>query len=370
MANKHQGLYVHVPFCDGKCPYCDFYSVAATDRLRDDYLSALVRELEHWRRENTASLDSVYIGGGTPLMLGIERLEALICSIKDIYTLTDDCEITVEVNPRSGSLERLKRLKTVGVNRLSIGVQSAIDGELRLLGRRHTFAEAAETFGETRLCGFDNISLDLMLATPEQTERSLCESIERLCDLSPEHISAYILKLEQGTPYYERYSSDSDIMDDDRAARLYTTACERLAERGYEQYEISNFAKGGRVSRHNLRYWDDREYIGVGASAHGFVNGRRYYYDRDIAGFIDGNGTIADGEGGSSEEYIMLRLRLCEGLTESGYRERFGTDIPAAVRDRAIRLLRTGLVVCDDEGIRLTRSGFLVSNAVISELLS
>lgn len=360
------GLYIHTPFCAGKCPYCDFYSLSGSQEQYDAYTAAVALELE---RFGGAAVDTVYFGGGTPPLLGSERLARLLCCVRKNYTLTPDAEITVEMNPGDASPELLCALRKAGFNRLSMGVQSGIDSELRSLGRRHTAEQAAEAVAMARKAGFDNISLDLMLAVPGQTQESLMQSIDFLSSLSPEHISAYILKIEEGTPFAA--AADSlELCDDDTQAELYLAAVGRLAEKGYGQYEISNFCRPGFESRHNLKYWHCEEYIGIGPSAHGFIGGRRYYYPRDLAAFLSNPQRVDDGEGGTPEEYIMLALRLTEGLTNEGYRRRFGCDIPPLVYSRTRMFAGVPLLCSDESGIRLTPEGFLVSNAIIAALTS
>ncbi len=360
-----RGLYIHIPFCAGKCPYCDFYSLSGSEELYDAYSAAVASQLDSFGGE---AVDTVYFGGGTPPLIGGHRLSRLLEHIFSTFNISPNAEITVEMNPGDASPELLSALRSAGFNRLSMGVQSGIDSELRLLGRRHSAAQAAEAVRMARAAGFDNISLDLMLGVPEQTPDSLRRSIDFLCSLEPKHISAYILKIEEGTPFAAMAPS-MNLADDDAQAEYYLAAVHQLAENGYAQYEISNFSRPGRESRHNLKYWHCEEYIGIGPSAHGFYNGRRYYYPRSIEQFITSPQTIDDGEGGSQEEYIMLSLRLAEGLTKTGWQKRFGKDLPDSIYRRAEKYSRAGLLVFDEKGIRLTPEGFLVSNSIIANLI-
>ncbi|MBQ9994014.1 MAG: radical SAM family heme chaperone HemW [Clostridia bacterium] len=317
--------------------------------------------------------DTVYFGGGTPPLLGAERIAALLDEVRGLFSVADNAEVTVEVNPRNVTPSLIRTLRAAGVNRISMGAQSGVASELTLLGRRHSPDDIRRASDIIHDGGIDNLSLDLMLCFPTQTEQSLGQSIELLCACSPTHISAYLFKLEEGTRFFAARDS-FDFPDDDVCAQIYLSACELLAERGFAQYEISNFAKSGMESRHNLKYWNVDEYIGFGPAAHSFVDGRRYYYERSLTDYIDGaeNGgacAVDDGTGGTSEEYIMLRLRLADGLSEALWHERFGAAIPAQLRSRALPLHNAGLLVCDERGIRLTRQGFLLSNSIICALL-
>ncbi len=363
--NKAVGIYIHIPFCDGKCPYCDFYSLRPTERLCQRYIQALDREMS---RLAGPAADTVYFGGGTPTLLGAEGLAQTLENVRKHFAVKDDAEVTFEMNPRTAGPDMLVRLREAGFNRVSMGVQSGVDSELEALGRRHTIADAGRAAAEVRAAGFDNLSVDLMLGIPGQTADSLRRSVEAVCAMEPEHISAYILKIEPGTPFASRDFGDG-LADDDGQAELYNLAVELLAQRGYERYEISNFARPGRESRHNLRYWDCGEYLGFGPAAHSFYGGKRFYYPRDLEAFLTSPATVDDGDGGSEEEYVMLRLRLAEGITRSGWAERFGTAIPRRYYDCAAPLAKAGLVQADDRGIRLRGDGFLLSNAIIGRLL-
>lgn len=359
------GLYIHCPFCAGKCPYCDFYSVSFNPELADGFISAAIRQLESFRGVH---VDSVYFGGGTPSLLGERRIAALMDAVRSILCVEPGSEITLELNPCTAAPGLMSGLSAAGINRLSIGAQSGIDSELKALGRRHCCAQTKAAADMARAAGITNISLDLMLAIPGQSSCSLSESIGFISECMPTHVSAYLLKLEPGTPFFERADS-FNLPDDDGAADLYLQAVRELRERGFYQYEISNFARPGFEGRHNLKYWNGDPYIGIGPGAHGFTDGKRCRVPADIAGYIAAPKAVYDGPGGSCEEYAMLRLRLCEGLTEDGWRQRFGCGIPEHYRSRAAAL-PGALVECDSAGIRLTPPGFLVSNEIIARILS
>lgn len=362
------GLYIHVPFCDGKCPYCDFYSLAADSAQMDAYTARVCGELARWGgRGRTLAIDTLYFGGGTPSLLGERRLSTVIEAAGRYFTFSS-AEITVEINPTRGKGLDIYQLRRCGVNRLSIGLQSSDPKELRLLGRRHTALDAAKVVEKARQAGFDNLSLDLMLAVPGQTAQSLEQSIRFCAGQGVEHISAYLLKVEPGTPFADHRDTLS-LMDEDQEADQYLLACSLLEQEGYRQYEISNFSRPGRESRHNLKYWNGQEYLGIGPSAHSFFGGKRFYCPRDLPGFLSGPRYLSDGEGGGEEEYAMLRLRLTGGLREDLYQRRYGRPIPAQYRTRAARYQSAGLTQCDEQGIRLTRDGFLLSNTLIGEIL-
>ena len=361
------GLYIHIPFCDGKCHYCSFYSVKHNAASMDEYTKIMNNRIIEWGGKLSRTLTSVYFGGGTPSLLGAERLSSVLDAVKRSFKITDGAEITVEVNPTSGGVLDYALLKSSGFNRLSIGMQSSNDSELKALGRRHSAKDVDAAVRAATDAGFDNISLDVMLAIPGQTKKSLDRTLKHCAELEASHVSAYILKIEEGT----RFNNERDKLDlfsDDEQAALYEYTVSKLAGLGYEQYEISNFARDGRVSRHNMLYWHDEEYLGLGPSAHSFINGERFYCPDSFDGFYDEKITY-EGKGGDREEYIMLALRLKEGLLFDRYKERFGEDVSAGMINAAAKLSESGLVELTASSLSLTVKGFLVSNSVISYLL-
>ncbi len=352
-----KGLYIHIPFCASKCGYCDFHSACENDSIMDAYCKALAQELEKYKGEK---IDTLYIGGGTPSLLGAKRLSQLLESVNKSFRF--EGEATMEANPADHLYEVFSAAKEGGINRISMGVQSAIPEELKVLGRRHGCEEAQRAVADCRKAGIDNISLDLMLGIPLQTAESLDKSIDFIASLEPQHISAYILKLEKGTPLYKN-RSHLPIADEDTTADLYLQAIKRLEALGFFQYEISNFAKRGFESRHNLKYWRCQEYIGIGASAHGFLEGKRYFYPPDTCAFIEKPTPLFDGEGGSTEERFMLGLRLTEGIALR--------DFPTLNLEAKARLYeKHGLCSIKNGRLALTKNGFLVSNEIIAEFLS
>lgn len=362
------GLYFHIPFCAQKCGYCDFYSFAPTEAQMDAYRDALCRSIANYAADVTEPFDSVYFGGGTPSFFGGERLKAVLCFARSVFPITNDAEITVECNPSSTSLPLLQALKTAGVNRISLGVQSALKNERSLLGRNSTGDRVRLAAENCRKAEIENLSLDLMLGIPAQTTETLDESLSFLLSLQPQHISAYLLKIEDGTPLAAK-KADLPFPDEDSVCDLYLHAAAVLEAHGLLQYEISNFALPGFESRHNLHYWRDEAYLGLGPAAHSFWNGRRFYYPRDFDAFLRGDAPVQDGKGGEKDEFCMLRLRLTEGLSDRAFFVRFGEHLPQKMFDTARTLEPYGLLHVSDDTIRLTKQGFLVSNSVIGKLL-
>lgn len=365
-----KGLYLHIPFCAKKCAYCDFYSACVSDGMLDSYTENLIREIKNWggmlRRP---VFDTVYFGGGTPSLLG-ERLAAVTDAVYSAFEITSGAEITLELNPtgdRSKTYGFIKTAGKSGVNRLSVGAQSGSDRELELLGRTHTAADTLAAVNAAREAGFDNISLDLMLGLPGSDTGTLSESIDFILSAKPEHISAYILKIEENTYFYKMRESLS-LPDDDSVADQYLYMCERLEKSGYTHYEISNFCLPEKESRHNLKYWRCCEYLGIGPSAHSFINGKRFYYPRDMKAFIKGTKPVYDGNGGDAEEYIMLRLRLAEGLDLKELESRFGINTDK-IKKAILPLEKAGFLKTGDSTIRLTDKGMTVSNSIITEIL-
>lgn len=361
---KPVGLYIHIPFCNGKCPYCDFYSVSPESETVKKYVDAVCREIDN----ADGIYDTVYFGGGTPSLIGSDNIAKILSHI----SRTKNCEVTLECNPSdTGSINSAFDFLLVaksGVNRISMGLQSADNDERKILGRRGGCDDVERAIKRAKEAGIDNISLDLMLAIPNQTPESLEKSVEFCKNSGATHISAYILKIEEGTPFY-KIKNTLRLPDEDETCDLYLKAVSLIEKAGYKQYEISNFSLDGFESRHNLRYWHSEEYLGIGASAHSFINGRRFYYERSIDGFINGNPPIDDGAGGDEEEYIMLALRLCEGLDFNKFSENFGHGVSGNMIKKALELQKHGLVNVTENGISLTVDGFLVSNQIIVNLI-
>ncbi len=364
---KNIGLYLHIPFCRSKCPYCDFYSFSGKQNQIDEYTKVLNGRILSSISTLHCKGDTLYLGGGTPSILGEKNLATLVNTCKKDF-LTRDAEITVECNPYGLDEDFFDTLYSCGVNRISMGLQSAIDGERRILGRLSDRSQVEKAVKTAQRVGFKNITLDVMLGIPNQTEKSLNETLEFCVSLGVPHISAYILKLEENTHFYknrEKYS----FPDDDTTADLYLQMCEILESNGIMQYEISNFAKKGFESRHNLKYWHCEEYLGLGPSAHSFLDGKRFYFGRDFNLFLQGNPPIDDGFGGDFTEYVMLNLRLTEGLQSHKVLEIFGHKIPDEIYEKSRIFVNNGFMTADENKIVLTRKGFLMSNTILSSIL-
>lgn len=363
------GIYIHVPFCEnGKCPYCDFYSVKMNEELKKKYIEAVERDIKLRAIEaKNKTVDTVYFGGGTPSLLR-EGLARLLFCIFQNFNVSEDVEITFEANPASVGFETLKILRDAGFNRLSLGMQSASDEELKLLGRRHRRKDVALAVENAHRAGLDNISLDLMMCIPDQTKESLEMSVDFAASLDPRHISAYLLKIEKGTQFFN-IKETLGLPNDDEQADMYLFACEALEKKGFLQYEISNFAQKGYESRHNLKYWNCDEYLGFGPASHSFFNGNRFFYSRSLKDYIAGNEPLNDGKGGNLEEYIMLRLRLQKGIEETELNKRFGIGFEFFSEQKINQFKKAGLVEKLPGRLSFTKKGFLVSNSLISELL-
>lgn len=372
------GLYIHIPFCAQKCAYCDFYSLPGAEGKMDEYVRAVSAHLaEVAPRAAQHSVDTIYFGGGTPSYLGPKRLKVLLSSVQKHYALSADAEITLEANPDSaGDWRVLRALRRAGFNRISLGMQSAIDEELRAVGRIHTFEQVRAAVAAARKAKLKNVSLDLIYGLPGQTMESFSSSLRAAVALEPEHISCYGLKLEEGTPLYAARDTFS-AADDDLQADMYLFAVSFLQEAGFMQYEISNFARPGFESRHNLKYWTLSEYAGFGPGAHSDFGGVRYSFDRDLDAYI--NGALRGGQmpiecedlpaWTRDTEYLMLTLRTVRGLDprtfENTFRQRFAPFLPLLERYEALGLAVRGT----DSTWHFTPRGFLVSNTLIGELL-
>lgn len=366
MSNK-LGLYIHIPFCGRKCPYCSFYSVPYSSNAVNEYCDGLISAIQKYgNKYQDKIVDTLYFGGGTPSLIGTERLLKIISAVKSSFK-TDLIETTLEVNPTSVLLLDYGELKKAGVNRVSVGMQSANENELKILGRNHSPKKVQELVGKIRLSGIDNISLDLMCCIPEQTIYSLEKSIEFCASLQVQHISSYILKLEENTPFFAQKDTlnlPNEVME----SELYLFMCEKLKSLGYEQYEISNFSKPGFESKHNSKYWNCDCYLGLGPTAHSFIDSKRFYYGDSFQAFYDDE-TIFEGYGGDEEEFAMLRLRLSDGINNKQYIEKYNKMIPNEYFERGEKLSKIGLAKVDSDRIALTTKGFLLSNSVISKIL-
>ena len=343
--NNKAGLYIHIPFCMNKCPYCDFFSVKYDNSLAEKYVDKVIKEFKNYK----GSFDTIYFGGGTPSAIEPELIGKIIKNAKSHFDIASDCEVTVECNP-SKNLERDFYLySTYGVNRISIGMQSAVDKERWALGRKAGKTEVEKAINIAKANGIDNISLDLMIGTPKQTINSLNETFDFIKQMNVKHISAYMLKIEYGTKFYQMKDKLA-LPTEDTVCDMYLKVVSYLNSIGLKQYEISNFAKTGFESRHNTKYWTLDDYLGIGSSAHSFWHGKRFYYDKNF-------NIINDGNGGNLEEQIMLGLRLNKGISKKIVNKDYTPYIKAGLMDE------------NDENIFLTPQGMLVSNTIISDLI-
>ncbi len=374
--DKKLGIYLHIPFCAGRCAYCDFYTCAGRDQLIPAYQKALLQHISEARPQIRGYLtDTVYFGGGTPSYYGAERLCELLEAIKEHGRLLLDSEITAEVNPGTITYAQLRRMRKSGFNRLSIGVQSANDGILRSQGRKHTFAQAAETVRQARNAGFDNISCDIIYGLPSQTREDWADTVMRVAALKPEHISCYGLKIAEGTPLWP-YRDSPYLPDGDTQADMYLYAVEALGRYGYHQYEISNFAVRKRESRHNLKYWTGMDYIGFGAAAHSFMGGMRYSNVSDVEAYIQAveeGGRILDhseaiGSFERGSEYLMLGLRTARGISEEEYRAVYPCSF-ALIEKQLEEFRLNGWALETGGRWHFTPRGLLLSNVLIGEIL-
>ncbi len=374
---KRLGIYIHIPFCARKCAYCDFYSLVGSEDFIPRYQKALLQHI----RESASQLqgyliDSIYIGGGTPSFYGSKNLVELMEALKKYGRVLIAGEATVEVNPDSVTLQDLTRLRKAGFNRLSIGVQSANDGILESIGRLHTFAQAAEAVQNARRAGFDNVSLDLIYGLPSQTREDWADTLTRAAALKPDHFSCYGLKIEEGTALYQ-FKDSPFIPDDDVQADMYLYMVDALSRYGYRQYEISNFAKRGRESRHNLKYWQMGEYMGFGAAAHSCISGQRYSCIADMEGYAEnilaGRSVVDQAETISaferSGEYLMLGLRTNHGISEQEYYDIFPCKFDMA-RSLLDSYVERGWMTKNGDRWSFTPEGFLLSNRLIGEVLN
>lgn len=371
---KKLGLYLHIPFCLQKCLYCDFCSFAALDgELVEGYVSRLCAELQKYSSAaENMTVDTVYFGGGTPTLLPICEFEKIMESVSTSFSLADDCEISSECNPATADREYLGELRKLGVNRLSIGLQSAQEEELMALGRVHSYEDFVNTYTYARAAGFENISADLMYGIPQQTLASFEDSIDKLISIEPEHISAYGLKIEEGTPF-GKVADKLTLPDEDTEWEMYELLGNKLAKSGYDKYEISNFARAGYESRHNLKYWTGEDYLGFGVSAHSLFLGERFANSRDISAYISGRDitdtrrTIEPEE--IELEYVMLRMRLSSGVEHKDFERRFGKSFMGCYGERLRKYLDAGFVLSDGERTRFSDKGFFVSNYILSDIL-
>jgi oxygen-independent coproporphyrinogen-3 oxidase len=374
------GVYIHIPFCAGKCSYCDFFSLSGqSETLMGEYVKALTRHIGEAGKymgkgsKGGIAVDTVYVGGGTPTVVGAKRLTAVMSALKKHFHISTSCEITVEANPGTADAKMLKKLRRAGYNRISFGVQAMQPELLSVLGRSHTPEQAAESVRQAADAGFRNISVDIMYGIPGQTRAQLTETLRTVSAWRINHLSLYGLKAEEGTPLH---MSDPILPKEDDQAEMYLEAISLLGKEGLKQYEISNFSRSGYFCRHNYKYWTLEPYIGFGAAAHSDFGNKRYSFVKDIQGYIDG---IRDSESLMEEmqpvpmieragEYVMLRLRTVNGVSSNEYTRLFKASFDT-LEHKLERCAKWDLAVNEGDRWHLTPKGFLVSNQIIGELL-
>lgn len=378
---KDLGIYIHVPFCIHKCKYCDFASFVSPRQTHARYIAALQEELKSYEvLGNTYVVRSIFFGGGTPSILEPIQLMRILLDIRDHFLLAKDVEITVECNPGTLNESKLREYRTLGINRLSIGLQSADDRELKLLGRIHTWSVFLNNYHLARELGFDNINIDLMHSLPGQTAEGWMTTLEKVVELKPEHISAYALTLEPGTPFYETYGTPEGqklLPDEETDREMYHQTKKYLAIKGYDRYEISNYAREGYASRHNITYWTGGDYLGLGLNAASYMGGRRFANPRDLYEYLSHAGegyarmkaTEPQSEKAAMEEFMFLGLRMMQGVSETAFQKRFGKRWRDVFGDIPEQLIAQGFLTRLRDRLMLTDRGVDVSNAVMAQFL-
>ncbi len=363
-------LYIHIPFCIQKCLYCDFRSAPSTKEERQEYVVELCRQIRTYRKTaGDYHVVSIFVGGGTPSILEGEQIRGIFGAIRDTFVVDEDAEITIEMNPGTVTEEKLKVYREAGIDRLSIGLQSAENEELKILGRIHTYEEFLDTYRLIREMGFGNVNVDLMSAIPGQTAAGWEKMLRKVAGIRPEHISAYSLIIEEGTPFYEKYGKarddadalrDAPLPDEEEERRMYRSTKKILGEYGYQQYEISNYALPGYECRHNLGYWDRTEYLGIGLGASSLLHNRRWDFGEEPA-------VLSIQE--QMEEYMFLGLRKTEGVSRSRFAGEFGRGLDEVYGNVLRKMYELGLMEETGDLVRLTERGIDVSNMVMCEFL-
>lgn len=378
------GIYVHIPFCVKKCKYCDFLSSPASEETKDQYIQALLREIDSYREKAQAyQVQTIYFGGGTPSSIAGQQISMVLRKIQDVFQITNmqNLEITIEVNPNSGLQEKLEAYRKIGINRVSIGLQSTHEEELQLLGRSHTYEDFMECYFGARKAGFMNISVDVMSALPNQSMEKYEETLRRVAELNPEHISSYSLIVEEGTAFWERYGEgkewEYELPDEELDRKMYEATKQILREYGYERYEISNYAKAGYESRHNSSYWIRRPYIGFGLGASSFFEGKRFDNCTKMEQYIGNSETWEQRihnieeiqKKTAMEEFMYLGLRMTKGIEKQKFYEEFGVTVADVFGNAIEKLKGWKLLEENSERLWLTEYGLDVSNVAFQEFL-
>lgn len=378
MENKEIGIYVHIPFCKRKCEYCDFISYSNKNSKIEEYIEAVKKEIE--LQKIKSEVTTIYIGGGTPSYIDSKYIKEIMTEIQK-KNVSKDAEITIEVNPGTVTLEKLKDYKDVGINRLSIGLQSAQDELLKQIGRIHNFEQFLETYKMARKVGFKNINVDLMLGLPDQRIKDLKDSLEKIIELQPEHISVYSLIVEDGTPIANKLESgELELPDEDLERNMYWYVKNTLELNGYKHYEISNFAKQGYESKHNMNCWNQKEYIGIGIAAHSYRDITRYSNTENLGEYIrnvknekfERNRIIHEiqKEDDTKKEYMLLGLRQIDGVKISKFKEKFGDNPIYLFRNELKKLSDENLIGINEDNIKLTNKGINLANLVWEEFVN
>ncbi len=381
---KAMQLYIHIPFCVKKCDYCDFLSFSANEQMQEAYVKALERELDFYGETyQERFLSTIFIGGGTPSWLDVRLMDVIFSAVYRNFEVAKDAEITIECNPGTVTDEKFTVYKKLGINRLSIGLQSANNEELKILGRIHTFEQFLRTYDKARHHGFTNVNVDLMSSLPGQSTEDFEKSLKKVVRLRPEHISAYSLIIEEGTPFYEKYEADAKrqaeglptelLPSEEEEYKTTKRTREILQAEGYHWYEISNFAKPGKECRHNIGYWKRVDYLGVGLGAASLIDNVRYVNTNDIYQYIKAPERAAEGERinrtAQMEEFLFLGLRMTDGFFRQEFEDAFGVAIEGVYGDVLKKLQKEELIIQREGMIRLSEQGIDVSNYVLSQFL-
>lgn len=373
MKNNTQEIYIHIPFCERKCDYCDFVSFVCDEDTKKHYFSRLIEQIDK-KSEFTGKVpvDSVFFGGGTPSSVDAGLIDETLNHLRKKYMVTDDAEITIEMNPNSVTSDKLKIYKTAGINRISIGLQSANDEELRVLSRLHDYRTFLKTYEMVRNEGFRNVNIDIMSALPGQDKTSYMRTLEKVVELNPEHISAYSLIIEEGTKFHDRYESGEGLPDEETDREMYHDTKLFLSENGYHRYEISNYSKPGFECRHNTGYWTGKKYVGFGPAAASFDGENRYQMHNSLTKYLAGDFSedienLSDVD--KMEEFMFLGLRLTAGVSLEEFQNRFGKDIWSVYKKPIDKLMAEGLMKLRDNRLYLTDFGMDISNYCMAEFI-
>ena len=372
--NSPMEIYIHIPFCIRKCDYCDFLSGPSGPEEQADYVQALLREIQAVEEGEGRSVSSIFIGGGTPSVLDERLLGDILREIRNRFKMEEDAEITIEVNPGTANIGKLQAYREMGINRLSIGLQSPEDRELKILGRIHNYGQFLETYQEARIVGFDNINIDLMSAIPDQTYEGWVKNLRTVAELEPEHISAYSLIVEEGTPFAAR---KLNLPDEDTEYNMYEATAQILKEYGFEQYEISNYARKGRECRHNVGYWTRQDYLGFGLGASSLYGKERFANTADMKKYLENSKNpekIREKEPSLTREdemaeFMFLGLRMTKGISKADFQRCFGCTIESVYGEVLKKYESMELLLEKDGRILLSREGIHVSNSIMAEFL-